>query len=953
MFEKTKKQLSFLLSLILTFACISMPLSAAVHADGEIIINSAEDFAAFVSGSAEADARLNADIDLGEWTTAFEDGYSGTLDGGGFSITYTKTNPTGNFHSLIKTLNEGGCIKNLTIKGSMTFSAARTFNAPFVYENHGTIENCTNEMTITYSGTKNCQYCAGITAKNYGIVKNCINKADISVRNYAGGIVAQNYCGQVTGCTNSGKISVSNVAGYAGGIIAAICSDTDTYTNLIENCVNTGDVNGGSGEYGCAGGIVGQINIPTSASTYSSKPEITIKGCSSSGTLSAGTTDEFVGKNNNSDNSTLTIEAGAPAHQHTYDDGVVTTEPTCGKAGVKTFTCSGCDENTEGHSYTEPVPATGNHTPGEWTAETIEGEELLVKRCTVCQALLAKKSAAAAATLENAIQSLEDGFFRLKPVYGEDTNVCTMLSDKLESLGYEGISVSLSSAENPADSVSTIADDGTITYFYADPNVWRAMYFSSIPVVFTLTLEDADATYEKNAVIYWDADKAAQAVETQVASKVTDDTIKGENESLDSVTGDLVLYKAVNDEDGNKILWSLITWESSDEQVISIDDSAQASADTLFEPYKGVVNRSLEDKEVTLTATFSFQKTSYDEAPITVTKTFNVTVKGMGDDILAEMQRQLDENYTVDKLKYIGTKEVIDPEAVTNDVQLLIPRTSGIDNYNDYTFTVESGSPAAQVNVARLNITRPLPGENPADVVLTVTMTNKNHSGFSVSKELELTVSPITQAEIDEHLALMEQVKASLFEGINNGANESADKVTSNLSSFIEAVPDGKGGIIWIRNVKDVTDAGITAVSIDPSHPSEQWDRFRSSDPKVITHENLLVTPAKENTDVTITVCLSDEQFARYAELYPENADFAALSRQTVTVELTVPGTDPAPDNPDEPDEPDNPENPDENLCPLCHKTHEGFFGRIIAFFHNVIYWIIDFFGKIYNFITK
>ncbi|MBR4020155.1 MAG: hypothetical protein IKI99_02480, partial [Firmicutes bacterium] len=48
------------------------------------------------------------------------------------------------------------------------------------------------------------------------------------------------------------------------------------------------------------------------------------------------------------------------AHEHTYDDGVITTKPSCNEPGVKTFTCTGCSEGTEGHSYTEAVPATGH-----------------------------------------------------------------------------------------------------------------------------------------------------------------------------------------------------------------------------------------------------------------------------------------------------------------------------------------------------------------------------------------------------------------------------------------------------------------------------------------------------------------------------------------------------------------------------------------------------------------
>lgn len=49
--------------------------------------------------------------------------------------------------------------------------------------------------------------------------------------------------------------------------------------------------------------------------------------------------------------------------EHTWDAGVETTPPTCCDEGEKTYTCTatGC-----GAFYTEPVPATGNHTYGDW-----------------------------------------------------------------------------------------------------------------------------------------------------------------------------------------------------------------------------------------------------------------------------------------------------------------------------------------------------------------------------------------------------------------------------------------------------------------------------------------------------------------------------------------------------------------------------------------------------------
>ena len=59
-----------------------------------------------------------------------------------------------------------------------------------------------------------------------------------------------------------------------------------------------------------------------------------------------------------------TLVAQWDEHSHSYDDGVVTTEPTCTQPGVKTFTCSGCNG-----TYTEEVAALG-HSYGDGVVTT-------------------------------------------------------------------------------------------------------------------------------------------------------------------------------------------------------------------------------------------------------------------------------------------------------------------------------------------------------------------------------------------------------------------------------------------------------------------------------------------------------------------------------------------------------------------------------------------------------
>lgn len=50
----------------------------------------------------------------------------------------------------------------------------------------------------------------------------------------------------------------------------------------------------------------------------------------------------------------------APAHTHVWDNGVVTTNPTCDTEGVKTFTCTGEGTCPNNNTKTEPVEALGH-----------------------------------------------------------------------------------------------------------------------------------------------------------------------------------------------------------------------------------------------------------------------------------------------------------------------------------------------------------------------------------------------------------------------------------------------------------------------------------------------------------------------------------------------------------------------------------------------------------------
>lgn len=61
---------------------------------------------------------------------------------------------------------------------------------------------------------------------------------------------------------------------------------------------------------------------------------------------------------------------------HTWGKGVTTKEPTCAEDGVITYTCSVCRG-----TKTETIPATGNHSYGDWFYATTEEH---IHKCSTC-----------------------------------------------------------------------------------------------------------------------------------------------------------------------------------------------------------------------------------------------------------------------------------------------------------------------------------------------------------------------------------------------------------------------------------------------------------------------------------------------------------------------------------------------------------------------------------------
>ena len=145
-----------------------------------------------------------------------------------------------------------------------------------------------------------------------------------------------------------GQVISQGTAFYQAGGMGS--GNPDAYADHVHLSVHRGLVNGVSsaGKYGAGDVYAFDAFYINSAKT----PSIQKEGVMASGNyMTNGAPSNWGGRWKNLDDAVCS---------HDYS-GAVTTQPSCSVDGVRTYTCSKC-----GDSYTETIPATGEHSYGAW-----------------------------------------------------------------------------------------------------------------------------------------------------------------------------------------------------------------------------------------------------------------------------------------------------------------------------------------------------------------------------------------------------------------------------------------------------------------------------------------------------------------------------------------------------------------------------------------------------------
>ena len=251
--------------------------------------------------------------------------------------------------------------------------------------NMGTISNCYNV------GTVKGNYAVGeIVGINVGTVKNCYYLAGTNLN-----AVGQSNNGNIT------KTESKTAADFANDTVLALLKadrdnspwDSCQYVAAAKitlpvfkgqgdahehngNWTSNGD---GTHSRHCTCNVVETQNCSGGTATCTEKAKCAVCGAEYGDVLGHDFTTSWTHDDNEHWKQCSRCDEKDDVGPHTWDNGTITTAPTCTKAGEKTYSCTKC-----GATKIETIPATGHSWKSDWTSDaTHHWHECANENCDV------------------------------------------------------------------------------------------------------------------------------------------------------------------------------------------------------------------------------------------------------------------------------------------------------------------------------------------------------------------------------------------------------------------------------------------------------------------------------------------------------------------------------------------------------------------------------------------